>query len=174
MNKSRTIWCFAVTMAKQWSAAPAKLNSNRPKCCIKHGVVHQEQDGGNYDCIWLKEIMSILIYHKDYVLHKDCHHPEPCLGCLILSKVTRRIALSPTDICWIIIIFYFFYQIFLTKVKQQKTKIIHPTKTKCFRCFLCFSLYWRFFRNFSIIVFYTIYTSICILYLISMQNSSFN
>lgn len=34
--------------------------------------------------------MSILIYHKDYVLHKDCHHSEPCLGCLILGKKSNR------------------------------------------------------------------------------------
>jgi len=46
-----SIVSFAVTMARQSSASPAKLNSNRPKCCIKHGVGHQEQDGGNYDCI---------------------------------------------------------------------------------------------------------------------------
>lgn len=138
MNKSRTMWCFAVTMVKQSSAAPAKLNSNRPKRCIKHGVGHQEQDGGNYVCIWLKEIMSILIYHKDYVLHKYCHHSEPCLGCLILSKVTRRIALSPTYICWIII--FFFLPNILNQSEAQTKKIMHPTKTKCFRWFLCFVL----------------------------------
>lgn len=166
MNKSRTMWCFAVTMVKQSSAAPAKLNSNRPKRCIKHGVGHQEQDGGNYVCIWLKEIMSILIYHKDYVLHKYCHHSEPCLGCLILSKVTRRIALSPTYICWII--FFFFYQTFLTKVKHKQKKSCIPPKPNVSDGF--FALYWRCFNHSS----YTSYTSICILYLISEQKSSFN
>lgn len=95
--------------------------------------------------------MSILIYHKDYVLHKDCHHSEPCLGCLILRKVTRRIALSPKDICWIFFFFFFLPNI-PNQSEAQTKKIIHPTKTKCFRWFLCFSLYWRCFWNFSIVL----------------------